>query len=68
MRDPVLIGAQDVVRAGHTISAAAESMRQTHNWQTEEAQRHRIFMDEWLERFEVALQHHAQQMLDIKER
>ena len=65
MRDTILIGADDVLRAGHEISAAADSMRLTQGFQAEELQRHRVFMDEWLERFEVALQFHAQQMKEV---
>ena len=62
MRDPILIGADNVLLAGREIAAAADSMRLTQGFQAEELQRHRVFMDEWLERFEVALQFHAQQM------
>lgn len=52
----LLIGADEVRSAGNTIANAADSMRQTQNWQTEEMQRHRIFLDEWLARFEAVLE------------
>lgn len=67
MRDIVLIGADDVRRAGNTISSAAELMSRTQGYEAEELQRHRIFMDEWLQRFENALQSHVDQLRDLKE-
>ncbi len=52
----VLHGSEDVRRAGNQIDSAAESMRRTQGFQAEELQRHRIFMDEWLERFEKIME------------
>lgn len=56
MRDIVLIGAEDVRRAGVQIANAAQEARQIQGWQAEEMQRHRTFMDEWLDRFEAVLE------------
>lgn len=62
-----LIGTEEVTRAGHTILAAADSMKQTFNWQAEAMERQSLFMNEWLQRFENALQSHVDQLRDLKE-
>lgn len=50
-----LIGAEDVRRAGHEISAAAGSMRTAANQMDASLTRHREFLDDWLNRLEQVL-------------
>lgn len=50
-----LMGAEDVARAGSTIQSAAETMKQAAYNVDEALQQQRVFMDDWLERFERAL-------------
>ena len=47
-----LIGAEQVQTAGYSIGDAAEEMNRAANTISEALWQHRIFMDEWLERFE----------------
>lgn len=51
----VLLGAEEVSRAAYTIRDAAEQMSRVSGWNEENAQRQRVFMDEWLQRFEAAV-------------
>jgi len=50
-----LMGAEDVSRAGSAMRQAAEEMRSTASMIEDSLQRHRIFLDEWLFRFEEAM-------------
>lgn len=50
-----LIGAEDVQRAGHHISVAAEQMGRAAGNIDESLERHRRFLDDWLQRFEQVL-------------
>jgi hypothetical protein len=50
-----LIGAEDVGRAGYQIGQAADDMKRTADVMEETFRQHRLFMDDWLIRFEQAL-------------
>ena len=56
MRDIVLIGADDVRRAGSQISSAAESMSRSVGTVDDALHRQRLFLDDWLYRFECILE------------
>jgi hypothetical protein len=56
MNDRVmLIGAEDVRSAGHTMSRAAETMSQAAMNLDGALERHQRFLDDWLSRFEQAM-------------
>ncbi len=50
-----LIGAEDVVRAGHAISSAASQMQSAANSISESVHQQQQHMDEWIIRFEEAI-------------
>jgi len=50
-----LIGAEDVRRAGSTISSAAETIQGASNSFAETIEMHKRFMEDWLLRFEEVL-------------
>ena len=50
-----LLGAEDVRRAGSEIKSAAEQISQAVSWLVEALGQQRRFQDEWLQRFEEAL-------------
>lgn len=52
----ILIGAEDVRSAGNTISHAAEEMKQAVRNFDYTLDRHHLFMDDWLQRFEAVLE------------
>lgn len=51
-----LSGADEVTRAAHQMSRAAQEMGQAAATIEAALQAHRAHMDEWLERFEAALE------------
>ena len=51
-----LMGAEEVSRAGHNMQAAGQSMNSAASNLGEVLQQHQRFMDDWLYRFEAALQ------------
>lgn len=51
-----LIGAEDIRSAGYTMQHAADSMRQAASAIEDTFQQYRRFMDDWLSRFEAALE------------
>lgn len=51
-----LLGAEDVRRAASIISEAASSMRSVAGQMEDSLMRHRIYLDDWLMKFEQALQ------------
>jgi hypothetical protein len=51
MESIVLIGAEDVSRAGHNMQSAAEQMSRAVGNLSEVLERHQRFMDDWLDRF-----------------
>ena len=51
-----LVGAEQVQSAASAIRNAAEEMQRAASTIDSALQQHRIFMDEWLSRFECALQ------------
>lgn len=51
-----LMGAEDVRRAAHTISSAAADMRQAASSLDNSLHHLRVYLDEWLLRFEQALE------------
>lgn len=52
----LLIGADDVRSAGHSMKQAAEDMRSAANTIDCALDRHRSFLDEWLLRFEAVVE------------
>ena len=50
-----LLGTDDVYRAGSMMQSAATDMKNAAAWTEESLQRHRLFMDDWLMRFEEIL-------------
>ena len=50
-----LIGAEDVSRAGRTIANAAHEMQNAMAAMEDSLHRHRIFLDDWLQRLEAVL-------------
>jgi hypothetical protein len=55
-RNPVLIGAEDVRSAGHTMARAAETMSSAAMNIHGALERHQNFLDDWLQRFEAAVE------------
>ena len=53
-----LVGAEQVQSAGVSIGGAAEEMRQAAMIIDSAFERHRLFMDDWLQRFEQILSEH----------
>jgi hypothetical protein len=51
-----LIGAERVASAAHTMSHAAEQMRQAAGSIDETMRQHQRFLEDWLQRFETALE------------
>lgn len=51
-----LLGAEDIRRAGNAMQAAAEEMMRGTGYQQEALQQHQRFMDDWLSRFETAIE------------
>lgn len=51
-----LIGADDVRSAGNTISRAADEMRSAASAIDFAFERHQRFLDDWLQRFEAAIE------------
>jgi hypothetical protein len=47
-----LLGAEDVQRAGHTMSSAAQDMKMAASSLDDTLHRQRLFLDDWLMRFE----------------
>lgn len=56
-----LMGSEDVSRAGSAMREAANEMRRAASEIESALQQHRIFMDEWISRFEQALEQKAQE-------
>lgn len=56
MRDPVLIGTEDVVRASHTMQDAARQMANVSSNTQLVLEANQRFLDDWLLRFEQALE------------
>lgn len=54
-----LLGAEQVSSAGHTMREAAREMQAAANSTEWALEQHRRFMDDWLSRFEAALEKHA---------
>lgn len=50
-----LVGAEQVQTAANTMRSAAEDMRRAASGMDDALERHRRFMDDWLQRFESAL-------------
>ena len=50
-----LLGAEEVRRAGNEMKSAAEQISQAVSWLVEAMDQQRRFQDEWLQRFEAAL-------------
>ena len=50
-----LLGAEDVQRAGNTMCAAADRMQFAANSISDTADRQQRYMEEWMERFERAV-------------
>lgn len=50
-----LVGAEDVQRAGAALRSAAETMQRAASSIEDSLHRHRLFLDDWLERFECTL-------------
>lgn len=51
-----LIGAEEVRSAGNTISHAADEMKRAAGNMEYALQQHQRFMDDWLQRFEAAVE------------
>lgn len=56
-----LLGSEDVERAGHQITRAAETMRQTAADMDRALHQHRVWMDEWLNRLASILEMEREQ-------
>lgn len=54
----ILIGAEDVRSAGNTMRSAAEDMRSAASTIDGAMDRQRLFLDDWLLRFETILRDH----------
>jgi len=50
-----LLGAQDVAHASQAMRAAAETMLRAASQLSDTLERHRLFLDEWLIKFEAIL-------------
>ena len=55
MRDPVLIGADDVRNASHTMARAAETMSSAASSISSALEQHQRFLEDWLSRFEYVI-------------
>lgn len=51
-----LLGAEQVQHAARSIQAAAEEMARAASYSDETARQQRQFMDDWLQRFEQAIE------------
>lgn len=51
-----LLGAEQVERAGYKMAEAADQMMRAAGYMDEAMQRHQRFMDDWLIRFEQAIE------------
>ena len=51
-----LLGSEDIIRAGNAMKSAAEDMLRAANLIDEAHVRQRAFMDDWLARFERAME------------
>lgn len=51
-----LLGAEQVQNAGYAMKSAAEQMIRAAGYQQEALQQHQRFMDDWLSRFEAAIE------------
>jgi phosphoribosylpyrophosphate synthetase len=58
MEHVYLTGAESVKDAGHTISAAADTMRRAAADMEYALQTHQRFLDDWLSRLQDALENH----------
>jgi hypothetical protein len=54
-----LVGAESVREASHTISAAASAMQRAAADMDEAFRAHQRFLDDWLSRFQDALENHT---------
>jgi hypothetical protein len=50
-----LLGSEQVLNAGYAMKSAASDMDRAAGNLEDSLRRHRMFMDDWLERFEAAL-------------
>lgn len=50
-----LLGADDVRSAGYKMTSAADSMNRAASAISEALERHKQYLEEWISRFEVAL-------------
>lgn len=57
MRDLVLVGSEDVARGGRLMQDAAERMANVSSNMQLALEAHQRFLDDWLQRFEQALDH-----------
>ena len=55
MESMVLMGAEQVGRAGHNMSSAAEQMNRAAGQIDEALRQHQRFLDDWLLRFEALI-------------
>ena len=60
METMVLIGSEDVLRAGHTMSAAAERMSSAASQLHETLSAQERYFDSFLERLEIILDKHSE--------
>lgn len=51
MQTVILIGAEDVSRAGYVIRDAAQTMSGAASTMSESLERHQRFMEDWLDRY-----------------
>lgn len=51
-----LLGAEEVARASHRMQSAAEQMSRAAGNMDEVLERHRRWQDDWLQRFETAVE------------
>jgi len=58
-----LNGSEDVRQASINMLNAAQTMKDVHNWSSEHLDGHRLFMDDWLNRFEQVLKDHSDREL-----
>ena len=56
-----LIGAEDVSRAGHNIAGAADTISRASANMENALHQHELFLDDWLERFEEALDRNGEE-------
>lgn len=50
-----LIGAEDVRAAGRNVQGAAQEMKAAASYIEDSLERHRRFLDDWLQRLEIVL-------------